>query len=52
MGHASIQTTGDLYGHLFPDYVDDLAARLSAPPASNGPSGLLRGGTPLRGAAG
>ena len=28
MGHASIQTTFGLYGHLFPDYVDDLADRL------------------------
>lgn len=30
MGHASIQTTYDIYGHLFPDHVDDLASRLSA----------------------
>jgi integrase len=30
MGHASIQTTYDVYGHLFEDNVDDLASRLSA----------------------
>jgi site-specific recombinase XerD len=29
MGHASISTTYDLYGHLMPDAVDDLAARLA-----------------------
>jgi integrase len=31
MGHASISTTYDIYGHLLPDAVDDLAGRLSAP---------------------
>jgi integrase len=30
MGHASIATTYDVYGHLFEDNVDDLASRLSA----------------------
>jgi integrase len=30
MGHASIQTTYNTYGHLFEDNVDDLASRLSA----------------------
>jgi integrase len=31
MGHASVKTTYDIYGHLFPDHVDDLAARLGQP---------------------
>lgn len=30
MGHASIQTTYDVYGHLLPTNVDDLASRLAA----------------------
>ncbi len=30
MGHASIATTYDVYGHLLPTNVDDLASRLSA----------------------
>jgi integrase len=29
MGHASISTTYDIYGHLMPDAVDDLAGRLA-----------------------
>jgi hypothetical protein len=34
MGHASITTTYDLYGHLMPDAVDDLASRLAAQPTT------------------
>ncbi len=34
MGHASIQTTYNVYGHLFPDNVDDLASRLSVSPTN------------------
>lgn len=30
MGHASIATTYNVYGHLLPDNVDDLASRLAA----------------------
>jgi integrase len=35
MGHASIATTYNVYGHLLPDNVDDLASRLAVTPSSN-----------------
>jgi integrase len=28
LGHSSISITYDIYGHLFPDRLDELAARL------------------------
>jgi integrase len=34
MGHASISTTYDIYGHLLPDALDDLAGRLAAQPTN------------------
>ena len=30
MGHSSIRVTLDLYGHLFPDQLDEVADRLDA----------------------
>jgi integrase len=36
MGHASITTTLDLYGHLYPGDMDRYADRLDTPPTKIG----------------
>lgn len=40
MGHASITTTLDLYGHLYPDEMDRYVRRLGEAAESAGPAGI------------